>query len=65
MKRYIHLTEFKTYGVRDLSRGKTTEAIKESLSQPVLIMKNNKPQCVMIGYAEYLKLLKENKDEKK
>ena len=65
MKKYKHLTEFKTYGVRDLSRGKTTEAIKESLSQPVLIMKNNKPQCVMIDYGEYLKLLKENDNEKK
>ena len=63
MKKYKHLTEFKTYGVRDLSRGKTTEAINESLSQPVLIMKNNKPQCVMINYEEYLKLLKEKKDE--
>lgn len=65
MSKYEHLTKFKTYGVRDLSRGKTTEAIKESLSQPVLIVKNNKPQCVMINYEEYLKLLKENKNGNK
>ncbi len=65
MKRYKHLTEFKTYGVRDLSRGKITEAIKESLNQPVLIIKNNKPQCVMIEYEEYFKLIKEKKYEKK
>lgn len=64
MKRYEHLTNFKTYGVRDLSRGKITEAIKESLGQPVIIMKNNKPQCVMIEYDEYLKLTKEKKNEK-
>ena len=54
-----------SYGVRDLSRGKLTEAIQKSLSQPVVIMKNNKHLSVMIDYDEYLKLVKEKENEKK
>lgn len=66
IKKYKHLQDnIVSYGIRDLSRGKLTEAVKKSLSQPVLIVKNNKIQCVMIEYEEYLKLLKENKNEEK
>ena len=43
MKKYRHLQDdVVSYGVRDLSRGKLTEAIQKSHSQPVVIMKNNK-----------------------
>lgn len=65
-KKYKHLQDNPvSYGIRDLSRGKLTEAIKISLDQPVVIMKNNKQLCVMIDYKEYLKLVKEKKNEKK
>lgn len=65
-KKYKHLQDnVVSYGVRDLSRGKLTEAIQKSLSQPVVIMKNNKHQCVMIDYDEYIKLVKEKENEKK
>ena len=65
-KKYKHLQDnVVSYGVRDLSRGKLTEAIQKSLSQPVVIMKNNKYLCVMIDYDEYLKLVKEKENEKK
>jgi len=62
MKKYRHIQEpIASYGVRDLSRGKLTEAIKVSLSQPVIILKNNKPESVIISYEEYIKLAKEKK----
>ena len=65
-KKYKHLQDNPvSYGIRDLSRGKLTEAIKISLYQPVVIMKNNKQLCVMIDYKEYLKLVKEKENEKK
>ncbi len=65
-KKYKHLQDNPvSYGIRDLSRGKLTEAIKISLDQPVVIMKNNKQLCVMIDYKEYLKLVKEKENEKK
>ena len=65
-KKYQHLQDNPaSYGIRDLSRGKLTEAIKKSLDQPVVIMKNNKQLCVMIDYKEYLKLVKEKENEKK
>ena len=65
-KKYKHLQDnIVGYGVRDLSRGKLTEAIQKSLSQPVVIMKNNKHLCVMIDYDEYLNLVKERENEKK
>lgn len=65
-QKYKHLQDnLVSYGIRDLSRGKLTEATQKSLSQPVVIMKNNKPQCVIIEYEEYLKLLKEKNNEKK
>lgn len=65
-KKYKHLQDnVVSYGVRDLSRGKLTEAIQKSLSQPVVVMKNNKHLCVMIDYDEYLKLVKESENEKK
>ena len=65
-KKYKHLQDNPvSYGIRDLSRGKLTEAIKISLDQPVVIMKNNKQLCVMIDYKEYLKLIKEKENEKK
>ena len=65
-KKYKHLQDNPvSYGIRDLSRGKLTEAIKISLDQPVAIMKNNKQLCVMIDYKEYLKLVKEKENEKK
>lgn len=65
-KKYKHLQDNPvSYGIRDLSRGKLTEAIKMSLDQPVVIMKNNKQLCVMIDYKEYLKLVKEKENEKK
>ena len=65
-KKYKHLQDnVVSYGVRDLSRGKLTEAIQKSLSQPVVIMKNNKHLSVMIDYDEYLKLVKEKNNEKK
>ena len=65
-KKYKHLQDnVVSYGVRDLSRGKLTEAIQKSLSQHVVIMKNNKHLCVMIDYDEYLKLVKEKENEKK
>lgn len=65
-KKYKHLQDNPvSYGIRDLSRGKLTEAIKISLGQPVVIMKNNKQLCVMIDYKEYLKFVKEKENEKK
>lgn len=65
-KKYKHLQDnVVSYGIRDLSRGKLTEAIQKSLSQPVVIMKNNKYVCVMIDYDEYLNMVKEKKNEKK
>ena len=65
-KKYKHLQDNPvSYGIRDLSRGKLTEAIKISLDQPVVIMKNNKQLSVMIDYKEYLKLVKEKENEKK
>lgn len=65
-KKYKHLQDnVITYGIRDLSRGKLTEAVQKSLSQPVIIMKNNKPLSVIIDYNEYLKLVKEKNNEKK
>ena len=65
-KKYKHLQDnVVSYGIRDLSRGKLTEAIQKSLSQPVVIMKNNKHLTVMIYYDEYLKLVKEKENEKK
>lgn len=65
-KKYKHLQDnVVTYGIRDLSRGKLTEAVQKSLSQPVIIMKNNKPLSVIIDYNEYLKLVKEKNNEKK
>ena len=65
-KKYKHLQDnVVSYGIRDLSRGKLTEAIQKSLSQPVVIMKNNKHLSVMIDYDEYLKLVKEKENEKK
>lgn len=65
-KKYKHLQDnVATYGIRDLSRGKLTEAVQKSLSQPVIIMKNNKPLSVIIDYNEYLKLVKEKNNEKK
>ena len=65
-KKYKHLQDNPvSYGIRDLSRGKLTEAIKISLDQPVVIMKNNKQLCVIIDYKEYLKLVKEKENEKK
>ena len=61
MGKYKHLkNDFVTYGVRDLSRGKLTEAVKTSLSEPVVVMKNNKKQSVLISYNEYIKLLNKN-----
>ena len=65
-KKYKHLQDnVVTYGIRDLSRGKLTEAVQKSLSQPVIIMKNNKPLSVIIDYNEYLKLVKEKENEEK
>lgn len=65
-KKYRHLQDnVVSYGIRDLSCGKLTEAIQKSLSQPVVIMKNNKHLSVMIDYDEYLKLVKEKENEKK
>lgn len=65
-KKYKHLQDnVITYGIRDLSRGKLTEAVQKSLGQPVIIMKNNKPLSVIIDYNEYLKLVKEKNNEKK
>ena len=62
MSKYKHLeNDFVTYGVRDLSRGKLTEAVKTSLSEPVIIMKNNKKQSVLISYDEYMNLLNKTK----
>lgn len=54
----------KMYCIRDLSRGKLTEAINSSSDQPVLIIKNSKPKSVAIDYKEYLKLIGENTNEK-
>ncbi len=65
-RKYEHLHDnIISYGIRDLSRGKLTEAVSNSLGQPVVIMKNNKPLSVIIDYNEYLKLVKEKNDEKK
>ena len=65
-KKYRHLQDnIVSYGIRDLSRGKLTEAIQKSLSQPVVILKNNKHQSVIIDYNEYLKLVKEKENERK
>ncbi|MBQ7327887.1 MAG: hypothetical protein IJX00_02870 [Clostridia bacterium] len=53
----------KTYSIRELSRGKTSEAVTSSSNQPVLIIKNSKPVSIVIDYNEYLKIKKilENK----
>ena len=65
-RKYEHLhDDIISYGIRDLSRGKLTEAVSNSLSQPVVIMKNNKPLCLMIDYKEYLHLVKEKENGKK
>jgi len=65
-RKYEHLhDDIISYGIRDLSRGKLTEAVSNSLGQPVVIMKNNKPLCVMIDYKEYLHLVKEKENGKK
>ena len=62
MSKNKHLeNDFVTYGVWDLSRGKLTEAVKTSLSEPVIIMKNNKKQSVLISYDEYMNLLNKTK----
>ena len=64
MKRYKHINDdVKIYGVRDLSRGKVTEAVKVSLSQTVLIMKNNKKQSVLISYDEYISMISKLKQK--
>lgn len=65
-RKYEHLHDnIISYGIRDLSRGKLTEAVSNSLGQPTVIMKNNKPLCVMIDYKEYLHLVKEKENGKK
>lgn len=48
----------KTYSVRELSRGKTSEAVVCSSSQPVVIIKNSKPVSIVLDYHEYLKMKK-------
>lgn len=66
MSKYKHLKDkILSYGVRDLSRGKLTEAVNKSLVQPVIIMKNNKPESVMISYEEYIKLIEGEANGKK
>ena len=61
--RYNYNDTSKTYSIRELSRGKTSEAVICSSNQPVVIIKNSKPVSIVIDYHEYLKIRKilENK----
>lgn len=46
----------KTYSIRELSRGKISEAVPCSANQPVVIIKNSKPVSIVLDYKEYLKI---------
>lgn len=46
----------KSYSIRELSRGKTSQMVKDSKKQPVVVIRNSKPVSVVIGYDEYINL---------
>ena len=46
----------KYYSVREISRGKTSQMIKDSKKQPVVVIKNSKPVSVVISYENYMNL---------
>lgn len=46
----------KSYSIREISRGKTSQMIKDSKEHPIVVIKNSKPVSVVISYEEYLNL---------
>jgi len=56
--KYNYNDTTKSYSIREISRGKTTQMINDSKRQPIVVIKNSKPVSVVIGYEEYIKLKK-------
>lgn len=54
--KYNYNDTTKSYSIRELSRGKTSQMVKDSKKQPVLVIKNSKPASVVISYEEYINL---------
>ena len=54
--KYNYNDTTKSYSIRELSRGKTSQMVKDSKKQPIVVIRNSKPVSVVISYDEYINL---------
>ena len=54
--KYNYNDTTKSYSIRELSRGKTSQMVKDSKKQPIVVIRNSKPVSVVLSYDEYINL---------